>query len=720
LYRASTLLLLAAVLGCGTAQLQAASDVTQPAGSGGVRLVVSGSNLLTVSRIARVDYVVGPGAGPFFAPILGQLSGSASGWTASLSGIPAGPRRTIDLTAYDAAGLALYRGGAQADVVLGETVNIEAVLQELSPPGGPTVSIPLIEFLSVSADPVPPGATVTLTAGVGAAPAGQTLSYSWQASCGAFADPTLLTVVWTAPSVANALCRLSFTASTASASATLEVSLTVQPDLSARALAGQRLVTCWEDPPPGYSVASLVSSPAPFVEALAAPQVLVQSSPGAWTSYAGGHLQPDGTFVGGGFGADGSFYIPGIPASAPLLLSFSDPGGVRWLLDTNASAIDLGYDLLGRCDQAPASPTTQVAFNLMGLYPWDPTGSELQATSSNANVWTPLPAPASIAAGAISGTSSLTWAAPLDLFTPSDVLWLHQLTRVMHPDGVAYLAAIASGQQGGVALVDHAANSFDVHLGWLPRTGSLPVSWSPPDFELHLADMAPAARIAPGMVAPHRLSVLAHPYALQAPAPPPPGGSPELVRLELPAGAAALTLSSPLAYARFLPASWLELREVRYAVAVAYQVPGSSAPLYEVSTLGRRDALPVAGGPVVPGVSPVQALTINGAGALLDQAAPVSTTPTFAWSPPALGSPSYYLLELDLLHALAGVTIRTPVARYLTRSTRVALPPGILNAGSLYFARVTALAGAAPYDAAPFRYGPVYSYADALTGTFTP
>jgi hypothetical protein len=718
-HRFSAFLLLLGVLACAAPPPPVAS-VALPPDSGAVRLVVNGGNLLTASRIARVTYAVGPGTGPYFEPFLGQLSFVGTGWTGSMTGIPAGTGRTLSLTGWDAGGIAAYGGSARLDVPAGTTVNVATMLQELPAAPPPPVNSPVVNFLSVSADPVPAGATVTLTAGVDPPPAGTTYTYAWVASCGTFSDPTALTAVWTAPATALARCNLSFTASTLQAATTLNLVLTVQPDASSRALSGRRWVTCWKDPPPGYSVASQISSPAPFVQSFMAPQVLVQSSPGAWTSYSGGQLLADGSFLPGSFGPDGSFFIPQVPSSALILFSFTDAKGVRWLMDTNASAIDLGYDLLGRCDQVLASPTTLVDFNLLGLYPWNPDGSLLQATSSGAGIWTPLPAPTGISPGGMDGISSLSWGAPLNLFTGEDVLWLHELTVIRHPDGLIYRAAIAAGKQSGVGLVDHAANSFDLTLDWLPRTASLPVSWSPGDFELHLPSMAPALRLVVGQVAPHRLSVLAHPYSLLAPSPTPPGGSPELVVMDLPAGAAALNLSAPLRYARFLPPSWQELREVRYAAAVAYQAPGATVPVYVVSAVGRRDALPAAAGLIVPVITPVQAPVINGTTALADQAAPVTATPTFSWAPPLLGGASHYVVEINLLNVAGGVTTSTTVARYLTHTTSVTLPPGILNPGGLYFARVTAFAGVAPYDVAPFRYGPVFAYADTLTGTFTP
>jgi len=58
------------------------------------------------------------------------------------------------------------------------------------------------------------------------------------------------------------------------------------------------------------------------------------------------------------------------------------------------------------------------------------------------------------------------------------------------------------------------------------------------------------------------------------------------------------------------------------------------------------------------------------------------------------------------------------VLRYVTSRLHVALPPGILEAGATYFARITALVNSAPITA-PFRGTNVFSRASTLTGTFT-
>ena len=684
-----------------------------------MQLAASGSDL-TASGVASVTFAVGPGGGPAFAPIVGQLSPSAgSGWSASVTEVPAGPQRSFDLVAYDAGGTALFRGGAQVDVAPGRTAAISVALQQVAPPSGPEVSNPVVQYLAVSPAIVAPGRAAQLTAQVSAPASGGTLSTSWQASCGTFSDPTQPSTVWTAPTSASDHCTVSFTAANDHASTTVALSIVVQQDNTARDVVGWRLATCWEDPAAGSAMATILSIAAPDVASLAAPAALVETSPGSWVTYAGGHLSADGSFLLGTFSPSGSFIIPQVPATGPFLLSLTDPDGVRWLVETNASTVDLGYDELGRCDPAPAAAGTQVSFAVQGLEPWSASLGELEATCSGAGLWTPVPA-SGVADGATTATISMTWGAPLALLVPSDSLWLHQLAPVQRPDGVAYRSAVRSGMVTGIALADGAATSLAVNLLPVAQSGSLPVQWSTPDFERNLASMAPASRLVAGRVAPHRLAILASPYSLQSPAPVPSGGWPELATLELPVGAAPLQLSPPLAYGEFLPQSWLELREVRYAASVAYQAPGATTPVYETSTVGSREALPAASALLTPALTPVQSLRIDGADALSDLASPVTTTPTFSWAPPAVGSPSYYVLEIEALSAVASGTVRTTVARVVTRSTQITLPPDILAAGGTYFARVTATASSAPFDSAPFRSSPVVSWADALTGTFTP
>ncbi len=226
MHRSSTALLLCAALACSCGV--ARTDEAVPSVSSGVHVGVSGANLATYG-VARVTVAVGPGGGSYFPTILAQLSPAAgSEWTAFLTGIPAGMGRTFDLVAYDGGGIALLRGGAQADVLPGATTGIAAVLQEMAPPGGPVTSTPVINFLSVSPAIVAPGGTALLMAAVGPAPAGEILSYWWQATCGTFADPTQLTAIWTAPSTADVRCLVTFTAATASTSTSVELSMSVQ------------------------------------------------------------------------------------------------------------------------------------------------------------------------------------------------------------------------------------------------------------------------------------------------------------------------------------------------------------------------------------------------------------------------------------------------------------------------------------------------------------
>jgi len=717
LRKISTITFTLSALVCSACSGQGGSGAND-AGSqetGRVQLAV-GSNLAT-SSVTRVTFSIGPGNGTTFAPIIGQLSpAEPGGWSGYLTGIPAGRLRTIDVTGYDLNGTPVLRGGANLDVSPQGITTITVLLQPVSPPSNTVVSTPVVQSLSVSPALVAPGAQAVLSA---TATATESLAYSWQASCGTLSTPTMPSTLWTAPNVSDGRCEISFTAATADGSTTVSAMVKVQQDVSLRDIAGQRLVNYWLDPPPGYTVPSVLAMPAPDVGVLPAPSAILETAPGSWVTFPGGHTATDGSFVQGTFDSAGSFVIPGVPGGA-YVLSFLDASGLRWLVDGNSSAIDLGYDLLGRATTSAPRSFTMLKLTFHGLFAWRQSVAELEASSSSANVWAEVPTAGQILDTNTDAQVLMPWLAPLSLITPTDTLWLHQLTPMSNLSGLTYLGAVRWAALEGLTLVEGGSSSVDVPMSGLFLTGSLPVSWDPTQFEVHLSNMAPASRLLAGVVPAHRVSVLASPYGSTATGPQLAGGSAELARLDLAAGAGPLTLTQPLAYGQFLPSWWKEIREVRYAAAVAYRSPGSTSGIVEVSQLGSRSAMPATSS-LNPVVTPPQAFRINGSSALADLAAPVTLTPTLSWTPPLLGAPSFYVLEISQLYAGSdGITVATPVVRYITRSTHVDLPPGSLSAGAVYFARLTAVVTSAALDSAPLRRSAIEAYADALTGTFTP
>ncbi|ATB31214.1 PKD domain-containing protein [Melittangium boletus] len=157
------------------------------------------SQELSGAGVARVRVEVsGPGISPNIATELAQ---SGNAWQGSLSSIPAGQGRLFRASAYDAASTLLYTGEAgPLTIEQGQTVNVAILLQQASPETPFENEAPQIGSVVLSSNPVAPGGSVTVTAYATDANAGDTLSYAWTASAGAFSAPTSPVSTWTAPS----------------------------------------------------------------------------------------------------------------------------------------------------------------------------------------------------------------------------------------------------------------------------------------------------------------------------------------------------------------------------------------------------------------------------------------------------------------------------------------------------------------------------------------
>jgi hypothetical protein len=249
-------------------------------------------------------------------------------------------------------------------------------------------------------------------------------------------------------------------------------------------------------------------------------------------------------------------------------------------------------------------------------------------------------------------------------------------------------------------------------------SGTVTVSWNPQAFEALLPALGPAAAPVPN---PHRLLVETAPYASLAAAPVGAYGTPQLFRMVRPGGAGSSISLSPITYGRFLDVQLAsEWRRAEFAATVSYTASGAS-PLSVLASVGRRDRMaPVPPTPIVPAVGPVQSPTVAGAGALGTIPA-TGATPTIAWAAPALGTATRYEVRLYGLAANAGATVASAVAAFQLTGTSVAVPAGLLQPGTTYFAEITAYALADErFDVAPLRRAQVFSHATTLTSPFAP
>jgi hypothetical protein len=707
------------VAGCnGQHAVPSPEDEVQATGS--ARIAITLGNGIPTLKLLRLT--VTPGNGPSFAPIVVDIQQNNGTWNTFVTGIPAGPDRLFEGVALDANGQILGSGSGESDITAGESAAVSFVIQLASPPPVVT-SVPVLDEVAVPTTTVAPGSTTTLQA-TAHDPDGGLVTYLWTATCGGFDNPSQSTVAWTAPLTDPTTCVLTITVSDgvgASAAAFLTMTVT-----SARTITGSRLVTYWPDPPNAQ-----VTLPPPDLVSAVAPSALVRDASGHWTVYPGGSLGADGTFVAGQFGSDGSFAVPGVPTGAYVLCYQITPSA-QVCTETSMPSVDLGYDIVGRPDPVIATQPTPVTFILSGLDPWDPIREQVQITSSAADLWDVLDSFGELRGGDTGGVLVEDWSsananeAAQNLLVPADVLFLYQLsTRPLYALGTVlfYTAATQATTQTpavegltGITLTDGQASTVTAALAPLPLNASLTPSWGLSTFEAYEASLAPAQRMEVGPTA-HTLRVGASAFALEYPAPLMVAGSPILLDFELPAGLGAV--SGTLYYGRFLPSLWLEWLETSFTVQASYLAPGATTPITDSATVLRREAMPLLSESLVPAVSPVQAPQINGLDAQEDETA-VTVTPTLAWAPPATGVPTAYIIEIFKLASQEQATTSTLVLRYIAQTTTFQIPPGFLEAGSTYYAKITGVVTSVPYDVAPFRTANIYEQAQVLTGTFAP
>src|SRR5262245_1537988 len=174
------------------------------------------------------------------------------------------------------------------------------------------------------------------------------------------------------------------------------------------------------------------------------------------------------TFDGSGT-ADGSFAIPDMPQTE-YTLQF----GSTYLV-TNARALDLGDDLLGRPDVTAATQATPVNLNLTDLETWE-FESELQLFSSNAGTFG-LP---SIAPEPGATTISETFDWMFDAFPPNlldasrdDQLFITQLATRASSTGQPYQTVTRAAGPLSVTQMDGQLTTITEALNAVPQADSI-------------------------------------------------------------------------------------------------------------------------------------------------------------------------------------------------------------------------------------------------------
>jgi len=130
---------------------------------------------------------------------------------------------------------------------------------------------------------------------------------------------------------------------------------------------------------------------------------------------------------------------------------------------------------------------------------------------------------------------------------------------------------------------------------------------------------------------------------------------------------------------------------------VSYSPVGFS--LYEL--LSCSSTAPSSGSPVSPAIGPVTSPQIDGVAMDLTTVQTInSTTPTISWSPPAVGTPSYYFVNISSLSP------GEPSITFSIHDTQVTVPAGVLVQGETAMVGIDATTNASPDIDAGYFWSP--------------
>ncbi|KFA91674.1 Kelch repeat-containing protein, partial [Archangium violaceum] len=129
-----------------------------------------------------------------------SLAKTDGAWGGTLGDIPAGADRTFTADAFDAAGTKRFSGQAtHVTITTGTTTVVALSLQSLDAPPPFDNAAPLIDSLTASTSSVSPGGSLLVQATAHDPNPGDSLSYAWTASAGAFYSPYSPLSTWAAP-----------------------------------------------------------------------------------------------------------------------------------------------------------------------------------------------------------------------------------------------------------------------------------------------------------------------------------------------------------------------------------------------------------------------------------------------------------------------------------------------------------------------------------------
>jgi len=443
------------------------------------------------------------------------------------------------------------------------------------------------------------------------------------------------------------------------------------------------------------------------------------------------------TLTGSGTAA-GTFQISDVP-NGPYYLKVGTAQSPTYYV-TSSSTIDLTSARTGKpATTAPALPSS-ISLDVTNLASWA-DGDVLEAYSSDADTWwfdlsetmdtggTPLhpitDGTTSLSNYTITTQEALTSSSDPARLIQNDDFAVVQLTQKTNGDGVPYRAATRFFQatpftqtDGGTAVV----NGTFIDVGQTTMA----------DIDMRTSAWAAAA----GFDGTHAMAL--HPQSTEFSDPSFPGlqgtdftihavvGGPnyghvgataDFLFAKNPSSTEDVMLRGLQFGTPHTGGMWATIFTAGQSWRVSYQLPGTTVATSLFVRMTREGLISQLTGPIGPLVGPVRAPKIGGADLFQSQTG-VGLTPTLAWTTPAIGKPSEYIVGVYRLAVSGTATTSTRVATIRTTATSVTIPPGVLAPTTSYAFSINA--ATTPNPAAPLRQTFPYGSANIASGIIVP
>lgn len=405
--------------------------------------------------------------------------------------------------------------------------------------------------------------------------------------------------------------------------------------------------------------------------------------------------QTQGTFTSlpGSGAADGTFQIPNAPQETLWIRV-----GTRYYL-TDLRHLELITGEVRRPQIELATQNTPLALNLSDMTPWQQGG--MLELNSAAGVWIQ---PLGVPGVTLPMTGATTYSLEHDYrdyasfvggelpLLEGEQFFITQLVPQTTTNGLAYIALERVATPTPITQTDGQRSEVNAAMTVAARMENLSIDWRGADFAAQTADMCPGTPLLDNF----NVSIYSVPYGLDH----------GFIALATP----TLVSSNPTGtnavhdfhYRNPFPTDWgttvsgFHYCAVQGTFGLEIAVAFESSPAADVT------------GPYQPRIDPPTGIQVNGNDASADVLV-ADGTPEVTWTAPAKGTPDSYVVSIDDVSEGG----RARVASLYTHTTRVRVPPDIMQPGRAYAFRIAAgnnmdplVAGNSVYD---------YDYAQTVT-----